>query len=77
MEFVTRLYFLQLYLPEKLGEAFDRQKTEAKSHLQRLEKVRAELPEAEIYNRISLDLRLKQLRSVLEWLDECQLAFQV
>lgn len=77
MEFVTRLYFLQLYLPEKLAEAFDRQTAEARRHLLRLEKTRAALPETEIYNRFSLDLRLKQLHSVLEWLADCQQAFQV
>jgi DNA-binding PadR family transcriptional regulator len=76
MEFVTRLYFLHMYMPEKLAEAFERQRTEAKSHIERLEKARTELPGEQIYNRMSLDLRLKQLRSVLEWLDECQQSFQ-
>ncbi len=70
MEFSTRLYFLSMYMPEKLAEAFERQKIEAKSNIERLEKARAELPEAQIYNRMSLDLRLKQLNAVLDWLDE-------
>jgi DNA-binding PadR family transcriptional regulator len=76
MEFVTRLYFLGQYFPEKLTQAFDLQRAEAKSHLQRLEQARTELPANQIYNRLSLDLRLKQLQSVLEWLDECQQSFQ-
>jgi DNA-binding PadR family transcriptional regulator len=76
MEFITRLYFLRTYMPEKLTEAFDRQRAEAKSHIERLEKARAELPGEQVYNRMSLDLRLKQLNSVLEWLDECQSHFQ-
>ena len=76
MEFVTRLYFLGMYLPEKLAEAFDRQRAEAKSHIERLEKARTELPGEQVYNRMSLELRLKQLQTVLEWLDECQQAFQ-
>ena len=71
MEFVTRLYFLRLYMPEKIGPAFERQRAEAKTHIQRLEKLYAELPEDQVYNRMSLDLRVKQLNSVLEWLDAC------
>ncbi len=76
MEFVTRLYFLQMYRPEKLGLAFERQRLEAETHIQRLEKVRADLPAEQIYNRLSLNMRLKQLKLVLEWLEECQADLQ-
>ncbi len=76
MEFVTRLYFLGMYLPEKLAEAFDRQRAEAINYIERLEKARTELPGEQVYNRMSLELRLKQLQTVLEWLDECQRYFQ-
>ena len=75
MEFITRLYFLQMYMPEKLAEAFERQRMEAEGHIIRLEKSRMELPNDQIYNRMSLDLRLRQLQSVLEWLHECQQSF--
>ena len=76
MEFVTRLYFLNLYLPEKIPQAFDRQRVEAASHIHRLEKTLAELPHEQIYNRMSLEMRLKQLNAVLEWLDESQKNFK-
>ena len=76
MEFITRLYFLNLYFPEKLAQAFDQQRTEAETHIQRLEKMCAELSSEQIYNRISLEMRLKQLKFVLEWLDDCQKYFQ-
>ena len=76
MEFVTRLYFLRLYMPDKLIAAFDRQQLEARVHIYRLEKDRMEMPAGQIYNRMSLDLRIKQLYSVLEWLDENKLYFQ-
>ena len=75
MEFVTRLYFLRNYMPEKLEEAFEKQSSEAKTQIVRLERTRAELPAEQIYNRMSLDLRLKQLSSVLDWLDECRRYF--
>ena len=72
MEFVTRLYFLNLYMPEKLNQAFARQRMETEHNIHRLEKICVELPAEQICNRMSLELRLKQLKIVLEWLDDCQ-----
>jgi DNA-binding PadR family transcriptional regulator len=72
MEFATRLYFLNTYMPEKLAEAFERQKIEAECQIERLKKARTELPGNQIYNRMSLDLRLMQLDTVMKWLDEYQ-----
>ncbi len=75
MEFVTRLYFMQQYFPERLGSAFGRQRQEAETHIQRLEKSRLSLSAEQLYNRMSLDLRVAQLKTVLEWLDECEKHF--
>jgi DNA-binding PadR family transcriptional regulator len=76
LEFITRMYFLQKYMPEKLAQAFDRQRMEAESQIKRLEKTCTELPEEQIYNRMSVDLRLAQLNSILDWLDTSQKYFQ-
>jgi hypothetical protein len=65
-----------MYMPEKLARAFDRQRKEAERHIQRLTKTLAELPEEQIYNRMSMELRLDQLNAVLEWLDDSQKYFQ-
>ena len=70
MEFITRLYFLRQYLPEKIGAAFRAQRIEVENHIVRLEKLLAQLPPDQMYNRLSLDMRLRQLKSVLEWLDD-------
>jgi DNA-binding PadR family transcriptional regulator len=75
LEFITRLYFLSLYMPEKIPFAFDQQRMEARNHIERLENTYATLPKDEFYNRMSLELRLKQLEAVLEWMDECQNSF--
>ena len=72
LEFVTRLYFLRMYMPEKLAQAFNRQRAEAESRLRQLEKTLAELPDEQVYNRMSLDLRIEQLHAVLDWLVESQ-----
>ena len=58
LEFITRLYFLNLYMPEKISGAFDQQRLDALAHIQRLESIHAELPTREIYNHMSLVLRL-------------------
>lgn len=76
MEFVTRLYFLNLYFPVRLAQAFDRQRAETQTHIQRLEGMLASLPEEQVYNRMSLDMRLRQLRLTLDWLDECRQNFR-
>jgi DNA-binding PadR family transcriptional regulator len=76
MEFITRLYFMNMYFPGKIAQAFDQQRTEAHTNIQRLEKTLAELSPDQIYNRMSLEMRLRQLNLVLEWLGDCQKNFQ-
>lgn len=76
MEFITRLYFINLYFPENLAHAFGQQRTEVEIHILRLERMCAELPGEQIYNRMSLEMRLKQLKFVQEWLDDCQKYFK-
>ena len=75
MEFITRLYFLKMYFPKKITKAFEQQRAEADTHIQRLEATLAELPAEQIYNRMSLEMRLKQLKFILEWLDESRKNF--
>lgn len=72
MEFITRLYFLKLYFPKRIAKAFDQQRAEARTHIQRLEKILDSLPVEDIFNRMSLQMRLKQLQIVIAWLDDCQ-----
>ena len=76
MEFLTRLYFINRYFPEKTARVFGQQRAEAEAHIARLEKTLKELPEAQIYNLLSLKVRVEQLKTVLQWLDECQKYFQ-
>ena len=75
MEFITRLYFMNLYFPEKIRQTFDQQRMEAEKNVKRLEKTLGNIPNEQIYNKMSLEMRLKQLYLVLDWLDECQTNF--
>lgn len=72
LEFITRLYFLRLYMPEKIHPAFERQRQEALDQILRLEKTAADLPEEQIYNQMSLMLRLEQLNLIQAWLNDCE-----
>lgn len=72
MEFITRLYFLKMYLPQKITKAFEQQRAEINTHIKRLEENLHTLPTDQIYNRMSLEMRVKQLVLTLEWLDENQ-----
>lgn len=75
MEFVTRLYFLHLYFPQKLGQAIEAQRAEAQANIRRLEQALADLPAGQVFNRMSLDLRIRQLEGVLEWVEDCRQQF--
>ena len=72
MEFVTRLYFLQALMPDRVDSAITHQTGEAALHLERLRGARAALASKQVYSRMSLDLRIRQLEVVLEWLADCR-----
>jgi DNA-binding PadR family transcriptional regulator len=75
LEFITRLYFIQKYAPENLLPSLDAQVTEINASLTRLEANEAAVPADQTFNRLSLRLRIQQLRSVLDWMVECRKAF--
>ncbi|HQV27720.1 MAG TPA: helix-turn-helix transcriptional regulator [Thermoflexales bacterium] len=72
MEFVTRLYFLQALMPDRVDSAITQQTGEAALHLERLRGARAALASKQVYSRMSLDLRIRQLEVVLGWLADCR-----
>ncbi len=74
LDFITRLYFAQRLAPEKIPLMFAAQSAGIKATLERLELSHADLPPEQTFNRLSLQLRIQQLRMVLEWLNECQKA---
>jgi DNA-binding PadR family transcriptional regulator len=75
LEFITRLYFYALYYPNKIDTAIREQVAEVSLGLNQLEAMRVELPEDQRYNRLSLDLRIRLLESVLNWLNVCREEF--
>jgi hypothetical protein len=71
VEFVTRLYFIQLYYPQKTQEMIRVQIDMVNAGLSELQEDLANLPDSQIFNRLALELRIKLLNSVISWLNEC------
>ncbi len=70
LEFLTRLYFTQLYQPENITKVYRAQLAEIESTIVRLEDLLAILPPDQVFNQLSLDLRLRQIRLIKNWMEE-------
>jgi len=75
VEFITRLYFIHQYYPQKILETINIQSQEVQMGLIRLDEIRSNIPEDQAFNQLALDLRIKLLRSIISWLDECRKTF--
>jgi hypothetical protein len=65
------MYFLHLYQHTKILVAIRFQTREVQVGLLRLEEMHLSLSEEQTFNYLALDLRIKFLRSIISWLDEC------
>jgi len=72
VEFITRLYFAQALDRALTGPLIDSQIDAVQANLARLQEALALLPVEEPFNRLGLDLRVRQLTSILDWLAECR-----
>ena len=77
LEFLTRLYFSNLYTPENTAQIYAAQSAEIENNIQRLEDLLAHLPPEQTYNRLSLDLRLRQMKLIQEWMAEIKIQFNI
>lgn len=77
LEFLTRLYFAQLHRPEIIGSIYNKQLAEIELAVERLESLLEHLPSEQIYNRLSLDLRLQQMRLIQNWMAEIRTQFHI
>ena len=68
LEFLTRIYFARIYKPEKVAQIYEAQSHEIKSTIERLESLFANLPSEQQFNHLSLDLRLRQMKLIQEWM---------
>jgi PadR family transcriptional regulator, regulatory protein AphA len=77
LEFLTRLYFAQLHRPESTAQIYETQSTEIESTIARLESLIEHLPSEQLFNRLSLDLRLQQMRLIQNWMAEIRTQFHI
>lgn len=77
LEFLTRLYFTQLHRPENIVQIYKAQTAEIESIIARLESLIEHLPPDQIFNRLSLDLRLQQMRLIQNWMAEIRTQFHI
>lgn len=72
VEFMTRLYFLHARNPQASLGMIDAQIEALQNHLQGLNNHLADLPEAQIFNRMGMSLRISQLETLVGWLESCK-----
>jgi len=77
LEFLARLSFAQRHRPEIIGQIYASQTAEIESTIGRLESLLEQLPNDQIFNRLSLDLRLRQMRLIRAWMAEIQSLFDI
>lgn len=70
LEFLTRLYFTQHYRPEQIAQIYSAQVAKIEETIRRLESLLEHLPPDQVFNRLSLDLRLQQMRLIQTWMAE-------
>jgi DNA-binding PadR family transcriptional regulator len=76
VEFISRLYFMQLYFPQKVPQIIRTQIDVVTEGLVQQKESLQGLPEDKSFNRLALELRIKLLHSVIEWLKNCDAAFE-
>lgn len=74
VEFTTRLYFARKIDPKIAQRLIDEQVAETRAGLGRLNAMLANIPLEQTFNCLGLELRIRQLVSILDWLEECRTA---
>lgn len=77
MEFLTRLYFISQNQPENIEGLINMQRAETENHIQRLKMILTSLSGEQIFNRMSLEMRIRQLNLILNWLEDCKKPFSM
>ncbi len=72
VEFLTRLYFSYVTDPQFARRLIEIQIAVTQAGVAHLTEVLGEIPSEQVFSQLGLDLRLRQLTSILEWLTECR-----
>ena len=75
MEFLTRLYFSYRSGETSIEKLFNTQNRETEKQIERLTTILQNLPLEQIFNRMSLEMRIRQLNFVVNWLEDWRKSF--
>jgi DNA-binding PadR family transcriptional regulator len=70
LELLTRLYFAKLHRPDMAPGILGMQLREIENDIARLGRALDALPPEQTYNRLSLDLRVRQMQLIQKWVGE-------
>lgn len=73
LEFLTRLYFARIYKPGQIVQIHDAQCNELQLTIERLKTLLVNLPPEQQFNQLSLDLRLRQMKLIQEWMRDVKI----
>jgi DNA-binding PadR family transcriptional regulator len=77
LEFLTRLYFTEQYKPEMIPHIYEAQCAEIEARIRQLDHLLAHLSPGQDFNRLSLDLRLRQMKLIRNWMSEVRHQFDI
>ncbi len=75
VEFLTRLYFAYSAKPETVNSLIEKQINQIQADLVRIQTMHREITADQVFNQLGLELRIRQLTSVIAWLEECRARF--
>jgi DNA-binding PadR family transcriptional regulator len=76
VDFITRLYFASQIDANLCSRLVQEQAITIQNRIEELRQRLATLSAGQVYNRLGLQLRIRQLGSILEWLEECHASFE-
>jgi len=77
LDFLTRLYFSRRLAPNRTSRIYAAQAQQVTETLRRLRALLAKMPESQVFNRMSLDLRVRQMELIRVWLREIRGRFRI
>ena len=72
VEFLTRLYFARQKKTDSALDLIGKQQESLRGDINRLREDYDLIPGSYILNRLSFQLRLRQLQSCIDWMDDCR-----
>lgn len=77
IEFTTRLYFARATSAALARDVIDAQLAGTQTCLWHLRVMLEDLPPEQTFNRLGIELRIRQLTSTIDWLAECKVVLDV